>query len=735
MDKIWCYVCLEYLIKIMMKLKFGCILLILLCAVTIGKAQLSSKQIDEVAPGVYKITFGEPDRFTPYSFCDEDPLTKQLLDLPTNKAPFNLDLIEIKRSSRGCVVNIPLTDKEQLYGFGLQMNSFNQKGLKRRPIVNDYPLNNLGLTHAPVPMYVSTNGYAVLVNTSRYTTFYCGTLKGNIVDTESLDENNKINATSTAELYSSGKKITNTVAVDVPNTKGLEVFVFYGPSMKNAVQRYNLFSGGGAMPALWGLGIKYRVKGDSKQEDVYKTGRYFRDNNIPCDVIGLEPQWQTKAYSCSYVWNNQTFPDPQKLIDSMKTMNFRLNLWEHAFVNPASPIYINLKEKSGDYMVWNGLVPDFADPQAKAIFGNYHENTFVKQGISGFKLDECDNSDISKGADAWSFPEMSQFPSGIDGEQMHQMYGVLYAKTINEIFKRNNQRTYLDYRASNAFASSIPASLYSDTYDHTEYIRMISNSSFNGLLWSPELRESNSEIELIRRMQTTVLSAQTLVNSWYLLHPPWFQYDKDKNNAGIFLKNVKEMEDLVRIQLNFRMSLIPYLYTAFAIYHFEGIPPFRALVLDYPEDVNIQNVFNEYMIGESILAAPLTGESDTREVYLPKGGWYNYNTNERYEGGKTYTVRISLSEIPIFIKEGTLLPLAEPLQSIIPGKTFDINCKVYGNLSSDALLFEDDGTTYNFEKGNYNWLKLNWKQTKGEIKRIGTFKSKLYNVKSWELIR
>jgi alpha-D-xyloside xylohydrolase len=718
-----------------MKEKYTCLILLLLFAIANGKAQHASKDIREVAPGVYKITFGVPDQFTPYAFCSEAPLIESLKALPEFKAPFELESIEISINSRGCVVNIPLTENEQLYGFGLQMNSFNQKGLKRMPIVNDNPLNDLGLTHAPVPMYVSTNGYAILVNTSRYTTFYCGTLKGNITNQATTEKNNKKPETSIEGLYGNIEKATNAVVVDVPNTKGLEVFVFLGPDMKNVVQRYNLFSGGGAMPALWGLGVKYRVKGDSRQEDVYRTSRYFRDNDIPCDVLGLEPQWQTTAYSCSYIWNNQTFPEPQKLIDSMKTMNFRLNLWEHAFVNPASPIYSDLKEKSGDYLVWNGLVPDFVDPHVKEIFSNYHENNFVKQGISGFKLDECDNSDLTRGGSVWSFPEMSQFPSGIDGEQMHQIYGVLYARTMNEIYKRNNQRTYLDYRASSAFASSIPASLYSDTYDHTEYIRMISNSGFTGLLWSPELRESNSETELIRRIQTTVLSAQTLINSWYLQHPPWLQYDKEKNNASIFLENSKELEALVKIQLNFRMSLIPYLYTAFAKYHYEGIPPFRALVLDYPHDVNVQNIFDEYMIGDGILAAPLTGESDTREVYLPEGGWYNFNTNEKYEGGKTYTVRISLSQVPIFVKEGTLLPLAKPVESVIAGQPFDITCKVYGNLPADASLFEDDGTTYNFEKGNFNWLKLKWNDKKGKVERIGDFKGRLYKIESWELVR
>lgn len=707
--------------------------MLILLSFTVSYSQ-GSYVTEEVAPGVIKLTMGVPDKYTPYSFCQEKPLTTAMQNLPKCTVPAFLNDIKIEITERGCKVDIPLSEAEQLYGFGLQINSFNQKGLKRRPIVNDNPLNNLGYTHAPVPMYLSTAGYAVLVNTSRYTTFYCGTLNKVKRDAEAPTQDNNKTALSTEALYANKATATSSVVVDIPQTRGIEIFIFLGPGMKQALQRYNLFSGGGAMPAIWGLGVKYRVKADSKDVNVYNTARYFREHQIPCDVFGLEPRWQTAAYSCSYKWNNETFPQPQKLIDSLNRLNLKINLWEHAFVHPTSPIYQSLYNLSGDYNVWNGLVPDFVLPEACSIFGNYHENTFVKQGISGFKLDECDNSNLAEGQATWSFPELSHFPSGIDGEQMHQNFGLLYAKVINNIYRKNNIRTFLDYRSSNAFASSIPASLYSDTYDHKEYIRMITNSGFSGLLWSPELRESGSDTELMRRIQTIVLSAQTLVNSWYLQNPPWLQWDKDKNNNNEFLANANELEALVRTQFNFRMSLIPYLYAAFARYHNEGIPPFRALIVDYPSDMNLKDISNQYMIGDNMMAAPLVGDSDSREVYFPQGTWYNYNTNEKYEGGKTYKIQTSLSQIPIYIKQGTILPLAAPEQFVSASTVFMITCKVYGKGQASTSLFEDDGTTYNYEKGNFNTVELAWDGKKGSVKRWGKFDKIRYKVKNWILI-
>lgn len=690
-----------------------------------------SIQVTTVAPGVKKLTCGIPEQFSPYSFCSAKPMIDAMAKLPEGKLPFTLNEIKITASDRGIVVEIPLADEEQLYGFGLQMGSFNQKGLRKKPIVNDNPSHNLGYTHAPVPFYISNNGYGILVNTSHYTTFYCGSTAKNtgIVKLKDAKDGNSVE-----ELYKNKSRASGYVAVDVPGVKGVEVYVFEGPQMLEVLQRYNLFSGGGALPALWGLGVKYRVKGNFNQQQVGKMADYFRANKIPCDVLGLEPKWQTTAYSCSYVWNKDFFPSHDKFIDTMKSKGYHINLWEHAFVNPKSPLYTPLKDKSGNYLVWNGLVPDFVDSSASKLFADYHKQTFVLKGISGFKMDECDNSNITMGDATWSFPEHSRFPSGINGEQMHQVFGIVYQKAIYSIYKELNTRTYLDVRASNAFASSYPASLYSDTYDHHQYIQMISNAGFSGLLWSPEVRESKSIVDLLRRSQTAVLSAQTLYNSWYLQNPPWLQIDIEKNNKNQFMENAKSVEADVRKLLDFRMSLVPYLYNAFADYHNKGIPPFRALVVDYPEDAKVFNVDDEYMIGQGILAAPLTEDIEERKVYLPAGNWYDFNTQKKYIGGKEYTVRIGLTDLPIFIKEGTILPLAEPVDHIGPETCFELTCQVYGGQVEPASLFEDDGVSFNFEKGKFNVLKLNYTKGKGSVKRVGNFKGNRYKVKKWIVI-
>jgi len=134
-------------------------------------------------------------------------------------------------------------------------------------------------------------------------------------------------------------------------------------------------------------------------------------------MFGLEPGWQTAAYSCSYLWNVKNFPDPERLIGLMSGMNYRLNLWEHAYVHPSSPVFKPIVPFSGDYTVWKGAVPDFILPEARRIFGDYHERNLTGRGIASFKLDECDAAYYQKADEDWSFPDIAMFPSGVDGVQ------------------------------------------------------------------------------------------------------------------------------------------------------------------------------------------------------------------------------------------------------------------------------------------------------------------------------
>jgi alpha-D-xyloside xylohydrolase len=641
--------------------------------------------------GVWRFTVGAPESITPVSTRHYPVATQGLAALPwVAKCPV---AVAITHSGRGCLVRVGLAPDEMIYGLGLQLQSFQQRGLKKRLRVNADPAMDTGDSHAPVPFYVTTRGYGVFIDTARYATFYLGEKKLRPRSAEVLKSN-------------PGSGTDSEVLVEIPEAAGVDVYVFGGPSLREAVQRYNLFSGGGPLPPRWGLGFWYRVQKDFSQTNVLGMAAEFRERKIPLDVLGLEPQWQTHSYSASYLWS-QRFPDPAAMLSRLAAEHLQVNLWEHAFVHPSSPIYPALLPHSGDYEVWGGLVPDFIQAETRTIFAGLQEKEHLAKGVSGYKLDECDNSDFTGN---WSFPEISQFPSGADGEQMHSLFGLRYQDALQGVFEKRQQPTYGLVRSSGALAAPYPYVVYSDLYDHRQFVRGVAQMGFSGLLWTPEVRDSATLAELIRRLESVVFSPLALINAWYLRNPPWKQVNTAANNDGQFAEGWEKVEAQCREILELRMKFIPYLHAAFVRYHREGLPPFRALVMDYPDDPQTRTIDDEYLMGENVLVAPIVigaspggraparggSASDSpnaataRSVYLPAGDWYDFWTGERFSGQRTLNAQAPLERIPLFIRAGSVLPLAQATTSTADPASRKLNVLVYGDGSRAATVFEDD---------------------------------------------
>ena len=581
--------------------------------------------------------------------------------------------------------------------------------------VNADPKMDTGDSHAPVPFYVSTEGIGILVDTARYATFYLGSAhlkpsQPSAADTDTSVDPKYRNVESANEQ--------DFVMIDVPGADGVEIYLFGGPDMLSAVKRYNVFSGGGFVPPEWGLGFWFRMMAKDTQSDVLSLAQEFRGRKIPCDVIGLEPGWQSHSYSCSFVWDRGRFPDSTKFLNATRKQSFHVNLWEHAFTHPSSPLFPELKAFSGDFGVWNGLVPDFAGEFARDAFGAYHGKALIDAGVSGFKLDECDNSDYTHG---WSFPECSSFPSGVDGEQMHSVFGLRYQMAIWDAFRKRGLDTYGLVRSSGALAAPYPFVLYSDLYDHRVYIRALVNSGFSGLLWCPEVRQAENEDDLIRRLQSVVFSPLAQIDCWYMKNPPWKQTNRALNNSDHFLDQWEALESRCREIIGWRMQLVPYLTAAFQRYADDGTPPFRALILDSPNDARLQKVDDQYMVGDRMMVAPLFAGEASRKVVFPEGTWQDFWTGSTIDGGTEISVASSTKNIPVYVKAGSVIPWAEIGLFAQAPETRQISVRVYGNGSIPFSMHCADGKNFT----------LSWSGREGhsESKSSGG-----YQILRWDVI-
>ena len=277
------------------------------------------------------------------------------------------------------------------------------------------------------------------------------------------------------------------------------------------------------------------------------------------------------------------------------------------------------------------------------------------------------------------------------------------------MYHKQNKRTYGLVRSGNAGTSSFPYVIYNDYYNHKDFITALINSSFIGILWTPEVRASQTAEEWLRRMQTVCFSPIAMLDAWADGTKPWN-----------FPEVTQQVNDIAKL----RMQLIPYLYTTFANYAFKGIPPVRAMNLEegYQEESKLEEgkldatanpyamalkkeAKDQFMVGEYLLVAPLfTGETE-RRVILPKGKWYDFYTGKLAGEGEIITVTPGLDRIPVYVKDGGIIPLWPAITELV-NRQYPLDIRHYGEITSNYILYDDDGETYNYEKGECTWISL-----------------------------
>ncbi len=636
----------------------------------------------ERAPGVWSAQIGEPDAIDLASFAAAEPKRGALGAMESASLPFK------DGSARGSIVagraiaHLPLQADERLYGLGLQFKGLNRRGSVHHLRVDHYG-GVLGRTHAPVPFYVSSAGYGVFFNTARFISAYPGI--GNRRDSANLPP---IRDRNTDPKWAA-QPTSDAVEASVVGT-GLEVFVFAGPTALDSIRRYNLYFGGGALPPRWGLGFWHRVPTNATADAIRDEVAQFNAQDFPLDVIGLEPGWQSKSYPGTFDWNAKNFPEPASFISEMRAKGIQVNLWENPYLSPESSMYGAMLPYTGSHMVWLGVVPDYTLEASRKILQDHHEETHLSIGVSGYKIDEVD------GIDEWLWPDHAAFPSGTSAEVMRQTYGLQLQQTLYAMFHERNQRTYSLVRGSNGAASGYPFVLYSDYYDHRGFVTTLVNSGFSGVLWTPEIRSARTKEEWVRRMQTVCLSHLAQLNAWASGTKPW---------------SMPEVNDAIRAAMHLRMQLIPYLYTAFAEYHFEGTPPIRAVTLEagFPDsDEAMKQAETEFMIGARVLAAPMFGAETSRQVAFPRGKWFNFFSGELVSEGETIeTVNAALDEIPLFVRNGSIIPLATYAPNVTAMEASpQFEMRVYGDDPATGRLYTDDGKTFDYERGDYGWYRM-----------------------------
>lgn len=511
---------------------------------------------------------------------------------------------------------------ELLYGFGERFTPFVKNG-QSIDIFNQDGGTSTEQSYKNIPFYVSNKGYGVFVNHPEKVSFEVGT-----------------EMVTKAEFSVEGSY--------------LDYFFIDGPSMKDVLVKYTDLTGKPSLPAPWTFGLwlstSFTTNYDEKTVMSFIDG--MLDRGIPLRVFHFDCFWMKEFHWSDFVWDERVFPDPEGMLKRIKAKGLNICVWINSYIGQESVLFAEGAEKgyfvkrtNNDVWQWDMWQPgmalvDFTNPEACRWFQSKLE-ILLDMGVDCFKTDFGERIPT----------EDVVYFDGSDPKKMHNYYTYLYNKCVYELLekKRGKGEAVLFARSATAGGQKFPVhwggDCWSDYESMEESLRGGLSLCMSGFgFWSHDIGgfESTSTPDVYKRWAAFgLLSSHSRLHGSSSYRVPW-AYDE-------------EAVDVVRTFTLLKASLMPYLYRN-AIYASQtGIPMMRSMVLEFTADRNCSYLDKQYMMGDSLLVAPVFNDESIAEYYLPAGTWTNYFTGKKYTGGCWYSDKCSYLEIPLFVKENTIV--------------------------------------------------------------------------------
>lgn len=510
------------------------------------------------------------------------------------------------------------------------------------------------------------------------------------------------------------------------STGAYDIYFINGPEMKDVVKRYTTLTGRIALPPKWAIGYHQSRYSYMNQQEVLQLARTFREKNIPCDVIYLDIHYMDEYRV--FTFDPVNFPDPQKMISELGELGVRIV----PIVDPGvkkDPKYEVYKEGvldkhfcrrlEGDIFfgeVWPGIsaFPDFSDSRTAEWWGDLHKY-YTDLGIQGIwnDMNEPAVFNESKTMDL----DVMHFNNGrpVTHEEYHNMYGMMMSKATYEGLAEHmgGERPFVLTRAGYAGIQRYAAVWTGDNRSFWEHMAMampmVLNMGLSGLAFSgPDIGGFAHHT-----------SAQLLVR-WTQMGV-FFPYCRNHSSIGTLRQEPwsfgEEVEGILREFIGLRYRWMPHLYNLFHEAEKCGLPVIRPLVLEYPRDPHVTNLCDQFLLGENVLIAPVyRPDTDHRSVYLPEGRWIDYWDGEVHEGGRHILAAAPLHIMPMYVKAGSFTaegPLKQyALEETEETVIFHLyGAEAAGGFSAAYSLYEDDGHSFSYRKGQYSELAV---QAEGE---------------------
>jgi alpha-D-xyloside xylohydrolase len=444
----------------------------------------------------------------------------------------------------------------------------------------------------------------------------------------------------------------------------LRVYLIMGDGIAPIMQAYHRLTGAPAVPPDWSFGFWISRWGYRNRDEVMTVARRMREERVPCDVIHIDPYWMRyhEGHHGDLEWDESAFPDPKGMIAELKALGFRLSLWESPYVPLDSEMRAEGERKGFLLMAKDGsgpaIVHGFAKPSAAVDFTN-------PEGIEWFKAKNRKLLEMGvaviKTDFAEDMPDDAVPHDGTPAEQLHNLYPLLYQRAVFEATQDVHGYGLIWGRSGYAGSQRYPVHWGGDpgcTFeDMAASLRgalswILSGAAFasfdmGGFFGVPTITDPPSPELYIRWSQMGLLFSHARAHGNVAPREPW-EYGEPA--LSIFRRYA---------QLRYR--LLPYLYAA-ARGASQGAPLARPLVYDHPSDRTTWHIDDEYFLGPDLLVAPMFKPRGPRDIYLPTGGWYDFWTDQRFDGSRWITYDAEIETLPLFVRAGAVLPMGPDLQ-------------------------------------------------------------------------
>lgn len=649
-----------------------------------------------------------------------------------------------------------LDNDESIYGLGQQQSGkLSQRGVKVNMIQ--------GNTDDYVPYFTSTKGYGLFWD-NYSPTFFEDSPEGTLFRSDVGD--------------------------------CVDYYFMYGEDLDGSVALMRDLTGHVPMFPLWTYGFWQSKERYKSQNEIVGVVKKYRELGVPLDGIIQDWQYWGSNYLWNAMdFLNPEFPDPRKMIDDIHNMSAHIIISVWASFGPQTKQYREMDPQGMllDFQTWpqsglekwppdmdypSGVKPyDPFNPEARKIYWKYLEKGLFSLGIDGWWMDSTEPDHLSfKPTDLDNKTYLGSFRKVRNAYPLMAVGGV----AEHQLATNSQKRVFILTRSAFAGQQRYGANTWSgDVNSNWQSLRNQIPAGLNFSLCA--IPYWNSDIGgFFASSYNRGWSDGTKNPSFQELYVRWAQFGAftpmmRSHGADVpreiynFGKKGEPIYDAIEKAINLRYSLLPYIYsTAWDVTHNQSTF-MRALVMDFPQDNKVADLNSEYMFGRSILVAPIvkaqyTTESTRRTnsgdgaganatnqdnsgsvdfnqqksetIYLPEGTrWFDFWTNQQYNGGQEITIATTIDMIPLFIKSGSIIPFGPKVQYAEEKRWDNLEICIYPGADGKFVLYEDENDNYNYQKGEYSTIEFIWDDSKRELtigKCEGSFngmlKERVFNI-------